>query len=113
MQGSPAMSKIATQNLMTIRAQIIERNATLAQAAKMEPAEKEASFSGVFEKTLARTNNEQAKSSALTEAYERGDTTDIATVMLQRQKASIAFETTLQVRNKLVSAYKDIMNMPL
>ncbi len=107
------MSKIAAQNLMSIRAQILERNATLAQTAKMEPAQSEDSFSGVFEKTLARTSTEQAKSSALAEAYERGDTTDIAAVMLQRQKASIAFETTLQVRNKLVSAYKDIMNMPL
>ncbi|MEQ1687328.1 MAG: flagellar hook-basal body complex protein FliE, partial [Sphingopyxis sp.] len=34
-------------------------------------------------------------------------------VMLARQQASIAFEATLQVRNKLLSAYGDIMNMPV
>ena len=33
--------------------------------------------------------------------------------MLQRQKASIGFEATLQVRNRLLTAYKDIMNMPV
>ena len=37
--------------------------------------------------------------------------TDIASVMLARQEAGIAFEATLQVRNKLLSAYQDIMRM--
>jgi flagellar hook-basal body complex protein FliE len=34
-------------------------------------------------------------------------------MMLARQKSSLAFQATLQVRNKLLSAYKDIMNMPV
>jgi flagellar hook-basal body complex protein FliE len=46
-------------------------------------------------------------------AYERGDSHDLASVMIARQKASIAFEATLQVRNKLLTAYKDVMSMPL
>ena len=46
-------------------------------------------------------------------AYERGETIDIAKVMLARQQASVGFEATLQVRNKLLSAYKDIMSMPV
>ena len=33
--------------------------------------------------------------------------------MLARQKASVGFEATLQVRNKLLGAYRDIMNMPV
>lgn len=45
--------------------------------------------------------------------YERGETTDIATVALMQSRASITFEATLQVRNKLLSAYRDIMNMPI
>jgi len=44
-------------------------------------------------------------------AYERGEVTDIAKVMLARQEAGVAFEATLQVRNKLLSAYQDIMRM--
>ena len=49
----------------------------------------------------------------MTEAYERGETTDIASVMLARQQASIGFEATLQVRNQLLTAYRDIMSMPV
>ncbi len=37
----------------------------------------------------------------------------VASVMLAKQKASMGFEATLQVRNKLLSAYKDIMSMPV
>jgi flagellar hook-basal body complex protein FliE len=50
---------------------------------------------------------------AATNAYESGQTHDLASVMIARQKATIAFEATLQARNRLVGAYKDVMNMPL
>jgi flagellar hook-basal body complex protein FliE len=33
--------------------------------------------------------------------------------MLAREKSSLAFEATMQVRNKLLSAYKDIISMPV
>ena len=55
----------------------------------------------------------QDKATAATNSYETGQTHDLASVMIARQKASIAFEATLQARNRLVSAYKDVMNMPL
>ena len=61
----------------------------------------------------ARSTTCQARASAMTEAYERGETTDIAAVMLSRQQASIGFEATLQVRNRLLTAYRDIMSMPV
>ena len=56
-------------------------------------------------------NQIQARSSELSSAYERGEVTDVAQVMLARQEAGVAFEATLQVRNKLLSAYQDIMRM--
>ncbi|MCZ4341409.1 flagellar hook-basal body complex protein FliE [Sphingomonadaceae bacterium G21617-S1] len=62
---------------------------------------------------LARVNDTLEREDVATEAYERGETTDIAAVMLQQQRASVAFETTLQVRNKLLAAYQDIMKMPV
>ncbi|MEF1191389.1 flagellar hook-basal body complex protein FliE, partial [Vibrio parahaemolyticus] len=34
-------------------------------------------------------------------------------VMIARNKSSVAFEATVQIRNKLVEAYKDLMNMPV
>ena len=48
---------------------------------------------------------------ALEAAYERGEVTDVAQVMLARQEAGVAFEATLQVRNKLLTAYQEIMRM--
>ena len=53
----------------------------------------------------------QSRAEALSDGYERGEVTDIAKVMLARQEAGVAFEATLQVRNRLLSAYQDIMRM--
>ena len=62
-------------------------------------------------KRLQQVSQVQARSSDMQAAYERGEVTDIAKVMLARQEAGVAFEATLQVRNKLLSAYQDIMRM--
>lgn len=62
---------------------------------------------------LARVNTSQNDEDTTSDAYERGQTTDIAGVMLAGQRASLNFEATLQVRNKLLSAYKDVMSIPL
>lgn len=53
----------------------------------------------------------QTRASDISAAYERGEVTDVAQVMLARQESGVAFEATLQVRNKLLSAYQDIMRM--
>ena len=44
---------------------------------------------------------------------ERGEDIPLTSVVLATQKASLGFEATLQVRNKLMKAYDDIMNMPV
>ena len=46
-------------------------------------------------------------------AFERGDDIPLTDVVLSMQKSSLAFEATLQVRNKVLKAYEDIMNMPV
>ena len=38
---------------------------------------------------------------------------DLSQVMIAVQKSSLSFEAMVQVRNKLVEAYKDVMNMPI
>ena len=62
---------------------------------------------------LSQVNAAQSAADATTSAYERGETTDIAAVMLAREQSSVGFQATLQVRNKLLAAYKDIMSMPV
>ena len=58
-------------------------------------------------------NDTQQASADLKNAYERGEDVPLTDVVLSMQKASIGFEATLQVRNKLMRAYEDIMNMPV
>lgn len=55
----------------------------------------------------------QANTAALTRAYEMGMENDISKVMVSQQVSSLGFQMTLNVRNKMLSAYKDIMNMPV
>ncbi|GBH31735.1 flagellar hook-basal body complex protein FliE [Sphingobium xenophagum] len=70
-------------------------------------------FTSTLQTQLQKINDINARAGQLTVAYERGEEVDIAKVMLARQESSIAFEATLQVRNRLLSAYKDIMSMPV
>lgn len=66
-----------------------------------------------FRAVLNEAAASEARAGHLAQNYEAGLETDVATVMMARQKASLAFEATLQVRNKLLSAYKEIMSMPV
>ncbi|MCP3734987.1 flagellar hook-basal body complex protein FliE [Sphingomonas sp. RP10(2022)] len=112
---------MSVDRVMQLRAQILERNQSLARAGASDGAAatnatgttKPTSFADTLQDALKDVNSSQNKASALSESYERGETVDIAKVMLARQQASVGFEATLQVRNKLLSAYKDIMSMPV
>jgi flagellar hook-basal body complex protein FliE len=65
-------------------------------------------------KTLVdQVNAQDVKADALGEAYQRGEDVPLTDVVLSMQKASLSFEATLQVRNKVVKAYEEIMNMPV
>jgi flagellar hook-basal body complex protein FliE len=64
--------------------------------------------------TINAVNEAQQEASALKVGFVNG-TTDksLAEVMIASQKASLSFTAVTEVRNKLVTAYQDIMNMPL
>lgn len=108
------MTGIDTSSVLALRAQILERNAALAgKAAAPAQITGKSSFESAITAALSAVDATQTKAGDVSAAFERGDTVDIASVMLARQKASIAFEATLQVRNKLLSAYHDVMSMPV
>ncbi|MDF7777311.1 flagellar hook-basal body complex protein FliE [Sphingomonas sp. AOB5] len=104
--------------VMQLRQQILERNEALSRANSTPAATgiadaKPTSFAATLENALKDVNQSQSVAGELSAAYERGETVDIAKVMLARQQASVGFEATLQVRNKLLSAYQNIMSMPV
>jgi flagellar hook-basal body complex protein FliE len=111
------MATIDQSRLLQMRSSILNQNDALRRAAGRDaPAEAVASttpFAQTMTDALQVVSAQQGKASALSASYERGETNDIVSVMVERQKASIGFEATLQVRNKLLSAYRDIMNMPV
>ena len=77
--------------------------------AKVQPA----TFFKAVQSALENVNAADTKADAMAEGYERGDDVPLTDVVLSMQKASLAFEATLQVRNKVLKAYEDIMNMPV
>lgn len=112
------MATIEPSRLLQLRSSILNQNQALQRAAGRDAVGTvgeagEASFGKTLVDAVRAVNEQQAKASSLSASYERGDTTDIVQVMVERQKSSLGFEATLQVRNKLLSAYRDIMNMPV
>lgn len=81
---------------------------------QVESSTKAPSFGDLMTKAINNVNDVQQKSSSMAEAYEKGVAgVDITDVMIASQKASVSFQAMVQVRNKLVDAYKDVMNMPI
>ena len=70
-------------------------------------------FSQKINNALKEVANSQVKAEEITKNYELGKETDLTKVIMQQQVANIAFQMTLNVRNKVLSSYKDIMNMPV
>lgn len=71
-------------------------------------------FGDVMKNAINFVNDNQLKAAQLSDKFERGaQGVDVAQVMVAIQKSSLSFQAATQVRNKLVSAYQDIMNMPL
>lgn len=71
-------------------------------------------FASLLSSAVQKVNETQAQSRQMATAFESGAPgVDLADVMISMQKASLSFQATTQVRNRLVSAYQEIMNMPI
>lgn len=113
------MDSIDTQSLML-------QMRSLAAQARVEPiqsnvplagdkvSEVPGGFEALLKQSVEAVSAEQNKSADMKKAFEKGDPeVDLAEVMLQAQKASLSFQAMTQVRNKLVEAYKEVIQMPL
>ncbi|HDY98422.1 MAG TPA: flagellar hook-basal body complex protein FliE [Pseudomonas sabulinigri] len=83
-------------------------------AAQVEKNVNAPAFDDMLKQAVDRVNELQQTTSNLQTGYERGDQgIDLTEVMIASQKSSVAFQAITQVRNKMVSAYEDIMKMPI
>ena len=71
-------------------------------------------FSKLMRDAINEVNSQQQAAAKMSDSFERGvPGVELTDVMIQMQKANVSFEAITQVRNRLVSAYQDIMNMPI
>jgi flagellar hook-basal body complex protein FliE len=71
-------------------------------------------FSKLLQKGIDSVNQTQQNASSLATAFEKGTPgVELPQVMLEMQKASVSFRALTEVRNRLVNAYQEIMNMPI
>jgi flagellar hook-basal body complex protein FliE len=72
------------------------------------------SFGEALGNAIRKVNTLQGQTRDLQAAFERGDPkADLARVMVAAQASTVAFRATVEVRNRLVQAYQDVMNMPM
>jgi flagellar hook-basal body complex protein FliE len=71
-------------------------------------------FGSLLRNSIDKVNDTQHEAARQQRAFEMGDAnTDLSGVMLATTKAQVSFRSMVEVRNRLISAYQDIMNMPL
>lgn len=71
------------------------------------------SFTELMESKVAAVNTDQNHSSALMRAVDGGESDDLVGAMVASQKASLSFSTMIQIRNRLVQAFDEVMKMPV
>ena len=108
------MSDISSVNQVLAE---MRRLTAAAQSSPLETGKAEApgsDFSALLKQSIDQVNDTQQAASKLRNAFSAGDpSVDVTEVMVALQKAGVAFQAMTEVRNRLVSAYQDIMSMPV
>lgn len=83
-------------------------------AQESAPAVSSGGFAAELRRSIQQVAQMQSASAAQAQSFQMGDpNVSLNDVMIDMQKASIAFQTTVQVRNRLVAAYQEIASMPI
>ncbi len=103
--NTPAVESLLAQMRVAAAAAGLREPGPAAQPAQVD-------FSSVLKSSLDGVAQSQSKAEAMQKAFALGDDkVSLSDTMIEMQKASINFQTAIQVRNKFVQAYTDIMNM--
>lgn len=71
-------------------------------------------FSTILKESINAVSETQQEATRLSDAFQSGDpNVKMSEVMIALQKSNVSFQGMMQVRNKLVSAYQEIMNMQI
>ena len=95
---------------MSLQATKFEADPTALKA----PTTTSASFGDMLQQAIDNVNGLQQNTGDLRTRFDQGDrSVSLSDVMIASQKSGIAFDATVQVRNKLIESYKEIMSMPV
>ena len=100
-------------NALLLQLRAMAQEAGVPESESGKPVQ-DVDFSEVMKNTMEKVNERSTEATKLMQSFDAGDPdVELADVMIAMQKARVSFEALTQVRNKMVSAYQDIMNMPL
>ncbi|MCZ0755314.1 flagellar hook-basal body complex protein FliE [Anoxybacillus sp. J5B_2022] len=85
--------------------------AATATATSVKPAEAQKEFAAFLKDAIHKVNDEQIQANQLTEKLVKGENVDLHQVMIAAQKASISLQLAIEIRNKAIEAYQDMMRM--
>lgn len=75
--------------------------------------EAQQNFGSFLKAAIESTNEQQVQSDVLTQKLVAGENVELHEVMIAAQKAAISLNATMQVRNKVVEAYQEVIRMPV
>lgn len=78
---------------------------------QITPADAQQQFANALKEAIASVNEHQKTSDVMTQKLINGGDVDLFEVMVAAQKASVTLNTTIEIRNKAVEAYQEIMRM--
>lgn len=103
-----------TINAIKPELQAIQAMAAQAKGGGAQALNPTGGFAGELKASIGRINQLQQQASDKTKRFQLGEPgLELNEVMVDMQKAGLAFQMGTQVRNRVISAYKEIMNMPV
>ncbi len=105
---------MSDMNINQVLAQM--RSMSIEASSKPQEVENDSKvdFSTLLKQSINGVNQTQQTAAKMAQDFELGENdVSLAEVMISAQKANVSFQAMVQVRNKLVDAYKEVMNMPM
>ena len=108
------VAPVNRQPMQTMLAEMQSMQAAASATKQGMQVQPSASFSEMLMQALSSANEAQMSAESLQTRHELGDKdADLVSVMLATQKANVSFQTMIQVRNRMLNAYREVMNMPM
>lgn len=92
---------------------LVERTEPKTAVVSLPAAVDQPKFSDMVTDLLQSVNGVQNEAAAIQQAYLAGDEVELHQMMIKAEEAGISMDLLLEIRNRLVDAYNDLMRMPL